>query len=149
MKEKLKDILRSASRKKAPSDHGDDPGDARPTSSARAGRSIEEHRSRQSGNTHGAIANDTGRDRPLGFAHDSRGSPGLIPNGNAQVSSSTLANDPIANDYRAYMSGLSDVDRATHEADMPIEGDGEWTTREGERRHQEVGKSNRCRCNFY
>jgi hypothetical protein len=138
MQQKLKAVFRSASRKKAPSDQDDDR-NARSSRSARAGRSLDEQRRRQSGDVYGGAAQNNGRIRPLSSVLGSRGPNGPVNSNYTPSNSSTLANDPIANDYRTYISGLSRTDDSSHEPSMSLGGDRHLVTGESGGRHEEVG----------
>jgi hypothetical protein len=138
MQQKLKAVFRSASRKKAPADQVDDL-DARSPRSARAGRSLDEKRRRQSGDVHGGGAHNKGRSRPLSSIFDSRGPREPVKSEYTPSTPSTLANDPIANDYRTYISGLSRTDDSSHGPNMSLGGDRHLMTGESGGRHEEVG----------
>jgi len=137
MQQKLKAVFRSASRKKAPGDRVDDQDDARSPRSTRVGRSLDEQRRRQSGDTHGGGVQYNGRSRPLSSVFDPRRSSAQLANGYAQSNSSNFANDAIANDYRAYMSGLSQADKTSRAPSMSLGGDRRLMTGESKGRHEE------------
>ena len=139
MQHKLKAVFRSASRKR--SGQVDDQDNRSSQRSSRDGRqvtSLDEQRRRKSGDLQRGSAHYTGRSRPLSSAFDSRGASGPVAYDHAPPSSSHLANDPIANDYRAYVSGLSCTDNSIHEPSMSLGGDRQLIKGESGGWHEEV-----------